>query len=65
MSGISVKLAMARLPTGGSWNVIFGAGCLAGIGFTMALFITRLALRRRPPWAGTSGIPVGATGVTR
>ena len=63
MNGISVRLGMARLPTGVSWKVIFGAGCLAGIGFTMALFIARLALGGQLLEAGKPGIPIGATGV--
>jgi NhaA family Na+:H+ antiporter len=42
-SWISVKLGMARLPIGVSWQQIIGVGFLAGIGFTMSLFITNLA----------------------
>jgi NhaA family Na+:H+ antiporter len=35
---------MARLPSGVDWKVLVGAGALAGIGFTMSLFIAGLAL---------------------
>lgn len=40
---IAVKLRLAELPSGVSWPEIAGAGLLAGIGFTMALFIAALA----------------------
>ena len=40
---IAVKLGVAALPRGVGWRHIFGAGCLGGIGFTMALFIANLA----------------------
>jgi Na+:H+ antiporter, NhaA family len=39
----SVRLGIARLPEGVSWTGIYGAGVLAGIGFTMSLFIGTLA----------------------
>ncbi|MPZ19784.1 MAG: Na+/H+ antiporter NhaA [Luteitalea sp.] len=41
---LAVRLRWTRLPTGVSWPLLVGAGCLAGIGFTMALFISSLAL---------------------
>ena len=41
----SVRLGLARLPTGVTWPAILGAGALGGIGFTMAIFITTLAFR--------------------
>ena len=34
---------VAELPRGLSWRHIYGAGWLAGIGFTMSLFISDLA----------------------
>jgi NhaA family Na+:H+ antiporter len=40
---IAVRTGVAALPTGVSWQQIFGAGSLAGIGFTMSLFIGGLA----------------------
>jgi Na+:H+ antiporter, NhaA family len=45
VSWVSVRLGIASLPTGVGWGAILGGGCLAGIGFTMALFIAGLALR--------------------
>jgi NhaA family Na+:H+ antiporter len=42
-SWLSVRLRLARLPEGVNWKVMLGAGCLAGIGFTMSLFVASLA----------------------
>jgi Na+:H+ antiporter, NhaA family len=42
-SWIAVRLGVASLPEGVSWRHIHGAGWLAGIGFTMSLFMTGLA----------------------
>jgi len=44
-SRLAVRLGLARLPDGVGWAGIAGAGALAGIGFTMALFVAELALR--------------------
>jgi NhaA family Na+:H+ antiporter len=43
-SFLAVKLGITRLPEGVNWGAIVGGGFLAGIGFTMALFISGLAL---------------------
>ena len=40
---IAVKLGISELPSGIGWRHVYGAGWLAGIGFTMSLFITDLA----------------------
>jgi NhaA family Na+:H+ antiporter len=42
-SWISIKGGWADLPDGVRWPHIWGVSCLAGIGFTMSLFITELA----------------------
>jgi NhaA family Na+:H+ antiporter len=39
----AVKFKLASLPYGVSWKNLYGAGILAGIGFTMSLFIAGLA----------------------
>jgi NhaA family Na+:H+ antiporter len=44
-SWLAVTLRIAERPTGVGWPAIIGAGCLGGIGFTMALFIAGLALQ--------------------
>jgi NhaA family Na+:H+ antiporter len=42
-SWFAVKIKLAALPEGVRWSKIYGAGILAGIGFTMSLFIAGLA----------------------
>jgi NhaA family Na+:H+ antiporter len=42
-SWLMVKLKWATLPSDIRWKHIIGAGFLAGIGFTMSLFVTNLA----------------------
>lgn len=44
-SFIAVKLKICRLPRALNWKHIIGAGFLAGIGFTMSIFITNLAFK--------------------
>jgi len=43
MSWLSVKLRVADLPEGGHWPQMLGLGILAGIGFTMSIFIALLS----------------------
>lgn len=43
VSYLAVRLGVARLPTGVNWWILLGGGCLAGIGFTMSLFVAGLA----------------------
>ncbi len=38
-----VKLKWCNLPEGTNWKILLGAGALAGIGFTMSIFISNLA----------------------
>lgn len=40
---LMVKFGMARLPHGANWLHIYGIACLAGVGFTMSLFIGGLS----------------------
>ncbi|RDC58496.1 Na+/H+ antiporter NhaA [Pedobacter chinensis] len=42
-SWLAVKLKWADLPTGAGWKHILGLGMLAGIGFTMSIFIAMLS----------------------
>jgi len=43
MTWLTVKLGFAQLPHGVTWAHIYGLACLAGIGFTMSLFIGSLS----------------------
>jgi Na+:H+ antiporter, NhaA family len=43
-SWLAVRIGLARMPAGVNWKIMIGAGSLAGIGFTMSLFIAGLAL---------------------
>jgi NhaA family Na+:H+ antiporter len=54
-SWLAVKSGLATLPDGVGWWQIHGASALAGIGFTMSLFIAGLAFG-----GGAHGEPVGA-----
>ena len=40
---IMVKSGLARMPYGANWLHIYGLACLAGVGFTMSLFIGGLS----------------------
>jgi Na+:H+ antiporter, NhaA family len=42
-SWLAVRSGWARLPESTTWQQMSGIGCLAGIGFTMSLFVTELA----------------------
>ena len=55
-SWIAVRTRLARLPEGVDWRAIAGGGMLAGIGFTMALFVAGLALEGATLEAAKVGI---------
>jgi NhaA family Na+:H+ antiporter len=44
-SWLAVKLGGAEQPEGVYWSHIYGGSAIAGIGFTMSLFVTELAFR--------------------
>jgi Na+:H+ antiporter, NhaA family len=45
---LAVRSGMTELPEGVGWRHIYGAGWLAGIGFTMSLFVADLAFADGP-----------------
>lgn len=60
LSWLAVMIGLAKLPTGVTWKSLAGAGCLAGIGFTMSLFIASLALDDNLLSAGKIGTLLGS-----
>ena len=40
---LAVRLGLARLPAGVRWSQVAAVGAVAGVGFTIALFVTELA----------------------
>ena len=48
LSWLAVRLGVAALPAGVNWRHILGIGMLAGIGFTMSLFVANLAFGITP-----------------
>jgi len=42
-SWLAIKLKLASLPTGAAWKHVWGLAMLAGIGFTMSIFIALLS----------------------
>ena len=59
-SWLVVRLGLAKLPDATPWTALVGAGCLGGIGFTMALFIASLSLAGLELEAAKSGILAGS-----
>ena len=58
---IGVKTGIARLPQAVNWRSLLGCACLAGIGFTMSLFIAMLAFDDAAlVYAAKRGIIVGS-----
>ncbi len=49
---VAVKFGIAKLPNGLAWKSLLGYAWLAGIGFTMSLFIAMLAFDGAPPVNG-------------
>jgi NhaA family Na+:H+ antiporter len=56
-SWLAVRLGIAVLPRGVGWATVMATGVLAGIGFTVALFVTNLAFLDYPQL--TAGSKVG------
>ncbi len=61
MSRLAVRAGLAELSDGVTWRHIYGVACLAGVGFTMSLFITNLAfLDVQTITAAKLGIVIGS-----
>jgi Na+:H+ antiporter, NhaA family len=59
-SFLAVRCRLAQLPHGVSWPLLLGCACLAGIGFTMAIFLATLSLPSDEIAAGKLGILIGS-----
>jgi len=59
-ASLAVRCGLAERPAGLGWGTLAGGGLLAGIGFTMALFIGDLAFQGTLLQATKLGILVGA-----
>lgn len=56
----SIRIGLARMPTGVTMRMLFAGGILAGIGFTMSLFIAGLALEGTDMESAKVGILAGS-----
>jgi Na+:H+ antiporter, NhaA family len=54
---LAVRLRLANLPTASNWSHMVGAGLLAGIGFTVSLFVTELAFHT-PLWEAEAKLAI-------
>lgn len=57
-SWLAVKLGAAAMPGGIGWRHIYGVSLLAGIGFTMSLFITELSFAGRAGMLDTAKLAI-------
>jgi NhaA family Na+:H+ antiporter len=55
-----VKLGYGIMPGGAGWRAVVGGGCLAGIGFTMSLFVASLGLEGELLEQAKAGILMGS-----
>jgi NhaA family Na+:H+ antiporter len=62
---LAVRLGLAELPRGVTWTHVVATGFLAGIGFTVALFVSSLAFQTPAYTAGSKvGILLASTAAT-
>ena len=59
---LGIKLKLTELPTGVNFKQIFGIASLAGVGFTMSIFIANLAFLETPAFIDSAkvGILIGS-----
>ena len=57
-SAVGMYMGIAKMPEGMNTNKLIGTGLLAGIGFTMSIFISNLAFSRDPEMIQSSKIAV-------
>ncbi|MBY0588083.1 Na+/H+ antiporter NhaA [bacterium] len=64
MTGLTILLGLGKLPRGVTWPIMVGGACLAGIGFTMSLFVSALAFAGSPEMLSSAKIGVFVGSVT-
>jgi NhaA family Na+:H+ antiporter len=64
LSWLAVRLNLAELPEGVTWRQVYGMSWLAGIGFTMALFISQLAYPEGPEFLHQAKVGILLASVT-
>jgi NhaA family Na+:H+ antiporter len=64
MTGLTILLGLGKLPRGVTWPIMVGGACLAGIGFTMSLFVSALAFAESPEMLASAKIGVFVGSVT-
>ncbi|MDR7300057.1 Na+/H+ antiporter NhaA [Haloactinomyces albus] len=57
-SWLSVRLGFGQLPEGSTWGIVTGIAMVAGIGFTVSLFITTLAFTEEPILAADAKVGI-------
>jgi NhaA family Na+:H+ antiporter len=57
---LAVRLGVADLPGGVTFSGVYGVGAIAGVGFTMSLFVSGLALDSQTAETAKVGILVGS-----
>ena len=57
-SWVLVRLGIAQLPSGVTWRHIIGIGCLAGIGFTVSIFVADLAFSNQAELIATAKLSI-------
>jgi NhaA family Na+:H+ antiporter len=57
-TALAVMTGVGRLPNGTTWPIMVGGACLAGIGFTMSLFVSALAFGENVELMATAKIGV-------
>jgi NhaA family Na+:H+ antiporter len=62
--GLALRLGVARLPLGLGWRHLVVLGLVAGIGFTMSLFVAQLAFADPALLAAAKLGVLAASGVT-
>ncbi len=58
LSFLAIRLGMAELPAFSTWKDMMGVGFLAGIGFTMSIFVSLLAFPDQTEYQGISKISI-------